>query len=168
MMSTLGAQELFYLLPVYRLLCLRLSAGALGTPTARLPGRGRAQRRVSAAGLLSPDLLPGLIRTDLRALWAKAEDWRGKNRKRKGNDDMVEEWQKKSKGGKTTTWMVDRGTPPLSLTQHQEESQTQTAFPPKIPLSHPPLLLKTARAVWPIKTSSGNCPLFLEETQRTE
>ncbi len=33
------------------------------TPNAQLLGRGRAQRRMSAAGLLSPDPLPVLIRT---------------------------------------------------------------------------------------------------------
>lgn len=37
MMSTPGAQQLFYLLPVYLLLCLRLSAGALGNTERSAP-----------------------------------------------------------------------------------------------------------------------------------
>lgn len=73
------------------------------TPTARLPERGRAQWRMSAAGLLSPDLLPGLIRTD--PCWLPplsegrgkdTEGWRGKNRNTKADDEMVKEWQENS------------------------------------------------------------------------
>lgn len=57
MMSTQGAQQpFFYLLPVYLLLCLLLSAGeSWETPTAQLPGRSRAQWQLSAAGLLLPN-----------------------------------------------------------------------------------------------------------------
>lgn len=132
------------------------------SPTARLPGRGRAQWRMSAAGLLSPDLLPGLIRTD--PCWLPplsegrgkdTEGRRGKNRNTKAEDEVVKEWQENSniniKGEKSTILVTDWGTPlpPPCLIHNQEESQTQTAFPPKTLLKPLPSSLKIA--VWSIK-----------------
>lgn len=64
------------------------------------------------------------------------------------------------RGEKTTTWTVDWGKPPPGLSHHQEESQTQTAFPPKILLSPP--LPSTFKTVWSIKRQvEGTGPCLL-------
>lgn len=124
------------------------------TPTARLPGRGRAQWRMSAAGLLSPDLLPGLIRTD--PCWLPplsegrgkdTEGRRGKNINTKAEDEVVKEWQENSniniKGEKSTILVTDWGTPPPPVWFIiRKRARPRQPFHLKPSLTPSPLVLK--------------------------
>lgn len=127
---------------------------------------------MSAAGLLSPDPLLRLYKE--RPLLAPTSE-----RKHRGETPRAErvkietkrqmmKWLKNDRmkvtlterGEKTTTWTVDWGKPPPGLSHHQEESQTQTAFPPKILLSPP--LPSTFKTVWSIKHQvEGTGPCLL-------
>ncbi len=63
MMSTLGAQQLLYLLPVYPLLCLRLLAGASGNTYRSAPRERQGAAANASSGPIVKRPLPGLIRT---------------------------------------------------------------------------------------------------------
>lgn len=54
------------------------------------------------------------------------------------------------------------GKPPFGLSHRQEESQTQTAFPPKNPPDppSPPLPSTCKTSVWSIKRQVETAPLF--------
>lgn len=123
-----------------------------------------------AAGPLSPDMQPGHIRTDPLGLPVLREGGRGKvsgeNKSTKVDDGMFEESKEESHmvvkgcGGGGTIMAVSWGSPPnthFGLSHHQEESQTQTASPPKVLQPPSPRTVKAAH--WPVKCSKGNLAL---------